>query len=116
MDRALSKYRGIQSPSAWVDDAIALATICRDVEGLWVGLWHPNLTAALGYPGAPEEYERLLRRVVEDMQPYVGTAGDLVRWRRARRLVRARHVAPDGRLELDGVSAIALEDSSGARA
>ena len=31
MDRALSKYQGIESPQAWVEDAIELARACRAV-------------------------------------------------------------------------------------
>src|SRR5256885_8202858 len=48
MDRALSKYRGVEDPERWVAAGLALARACRDVEGLWVGVWHPNLTAPLG--------------------------------------------------------------------
>src|SRR2546430_9989656 len=55
MDRALSKYRGIEDPAAWSKDALELATTARAVGGLWVGLWHPNLTPALGFPDAPPD-------------------------------------------------------------
>jgi hypothetical protein len=99
MDRALSKYRGIEDPFVWVDDALELAAAARAVDGLWVGLWHCNLTPPLGYPGAPEAYGRLLTEITR-REPYIATLDRLVAWRRARRLVRARSVAPDGRVEL----------------
>ena len=47
MDRALSKYRRIERPATWSEDALQLAATARAVGGLWVGLWHPNLTPAL---------------------------------------------------------------------
>ncbi|HTD61532.1 MAG TPA: hypothetical protein VK679_12855 [Gemmatimonadaceae bacterium] len=99
MDRALSKYRGIEDPNAWVDDALELAATARGVEGLWVGLWHCNLTPPLGYPGAPAAYTRLLAEIMRE-SPYVATLDRLVAWRRARRGVRATAVAPDGRCSL----------------
>jgi hypothetical protein len=99
MDRALSKYRGIEDPNAWVDDALELATAAREVNGLWVGLWHCNLTPPLGYPGAPAAYARLLTEIMSE-SPYVATLERLVAWRRARRAVRATAVAPDGRCSL----------------
>jgi hypothetical protein len=95
MDRALSKYQDVEDPGAWVDDALALAETCRALEGLWVGLWHPNLTPALGYPGAPASYERLARTMATQ-EPYMATADQLASWRSARRAVRAERVAPDG--------------------
>src|SRR5204863_71540 len=70
MDRALSKYRGIEDPSQWIDDALALADACRSVNGLWVGIWHPNLVPALGFPGAPHAYRRLVNSLVE-REPWV---------------------------------------------
>lgn len=100
MDRALSKYRGEENPSAWIEDALALADTCRAVGGLWVGLWHPNLTAAAGYPGAPEAYARLVASIVA-ARPYVAPMREMAAWRIARREARARHVAADGRTELD---------------
>lgn len=108
MDRALSKYRGIEDPGAWVDDALELATQCRDVEGLWVGLWHPNLVPSLGYPGAPQAYERLVNTIMRQ-KPYVAPLADIVRWRAARRAVRALTVAADGRTELS--SDFVVEDA-----
>jgi hypothetical protein len=113
MDRALSKYRGIQRASAWVDDALELASVCRDAEGLWIGLWHPNLAPALGYPGAPDEYRRLVRRLTESPSPYVATLGEIVRWRRERRSLRAAQVAPDGRMELQPSRRIPILDEAG---
>ena len=95
MDRALSKYRGVEEPGAWVDDGLRLAAECRAVSGLWVGVWHPNLTPALGYPGAPNAYRRLVRALAAD-DPYFGTLGEIVAWRAARRAVRATAIAPDG--------------------
>jgi hypothetical protein len=95
MDRALSKYRGVEEPGAWVADGLRLATECRAVNGLWVGVWHPNLTPALGYPGAPDAYRRLLRALAAE-DPHFGTLGEIVAWRSSRRAVRARAIAPDG--------------------
>lgn len=95
MDRALSKYRGVEDPGAWVDDALELAELCRGLEGLWVGLWHPNLTPALGYPGAPAAYERLARTIATQ-EPHIATAAQISSWRSARRAVRAERIAPDG--------------------
>ena len=99
MDRALSKYRGVEEPSAWVDDALALARTCRNVGGLWVGLWHCNLTPPLGFPGAPAAYRRLLSEIMVHA-PYVAPLSTVVAWRRFRRGVRVTAVAPDGRCEL----------------
>lgn len=95
MDRALSKYRGVEDPDVWVDDALELAATCRAVEGLWVGIWHPNLTPALGFPGALEAYERLVGALVA-REPFVATMRELVDWRRARRAVSARALDADG--------------------
>ncbi len=99
MDRALSKYRGVEDPNAWIADALALAATCREVEGLWVGLWHPNLVAALGYPDAPDALRRLLASLAAEA-PYWGTLGQIVDWRRARRAVRAKRLARDGTVDL----------------
>ena len=119
MDRALSKYRGIEDPGAWVDDALELAGVCRGLEALWVGLWHPNLTPALGYPGAPGAYERLARTIAEQ-EPHVATLGQIAAWRSARRGVRAERVTPDGRViaSARGVrveTPLVLEDATGRR-
>jgi hypothetical protein len=99
MDRALSKYRGVQDPEAWIADGLGLAATVREAEGLWVGLWHPNLTAALGYPGAPDAFRRMLGALAAE-RPFFGMLGKLVTWRRARRSTRATRVAPDGRVEI----------------
>lgn len=94
MDRALSKYRGVELPDAWIDDALDLAATVRAVGGLWTGLWHPNLTPALGYPGAPAAFARLVASLVSE-QPYTASLGELVTWRAARRAVRVSALAPD---------------------
>lgn len=95
MDRALSKYRGTEDPRVWVHDGLALAEQARAVEGLWVGVWHPNLAPTLGFPGAPEAYDRLLDALLE-RGPYVGTLRELVRWRRQRRRARVERLGADG--------------------
>jgi hypothetical protein len=117
MDRALSKYRGVEDPDAWIDDAFALADRCRSVRGLFVGIWHPNLTPALGFPGAPDAFARLVAGLVE-RGAHIAPLGELVRWRRARRALRAtvsasgavRLVAPG--LVVDG-EPLRLEDAEG---
>jgi hypothetical protein len=108
MDRALSKYRDVEDPAAWVTDALDLASACRSVEGLWVGVWHPNLIPPLGFPDAPAAYARLLDGLLAG-DPFVGTLDELVRWREARAGLRIVRVAPDGRVELEGKSAVPLE-------
>lgn len=108
MDRALSKYRDVEDPHAWVDDALVLARSCRDVDGLWVGVWHPNLTDALGFPGAPAAFERLLDGLLAD-RPYVGTLDDIVEWRARRRRLRIARMAEDGRYELAEALSVPLE-------
>ena len=122
MDRALSKYRGIEDPMAWVEDALELAGTCRELEGLWVGLWHPNLSPALGYPGAPVAFEHLAR-TIRGWEPYMAPLDQISAWRAARRGVRAERIAPDGRVVArpsaesfdSGRSSapIVLEDSTG---
>lgn len=117
MDRALSKYRGVEDPGAWVDDALELAEICRGLEGLWVGLWHPNLTPALGYPGAPAAYERLARSIAGS-EPYLAPLEQIASWRAARREVRAERIAPDGGVvarpgSMKFAVPVVLEDGSG---
>jgi len=98
MDRTLSKYAGIEDPGAWVAEGEALAQVCRQVEGLWVGVWHPNLTPALGFPDAPGAFHALLGRLVAQ-EPFVGPLSALVEWRAARRSIRVRRVTPDGRID-----------------
>ena len=115
MDRAMSKYQHIEDPRAWVEDALELAGTVRDAEGLWVGLWHPNLTAPLGFPGAAKMFPMLLDGLLAD-SPWVCTLSALVRWRTARRGVRAVRAGADG-LHLRGGPAwdgpIVLEDRRG---
>jgi hypothetical protein len=98
MDRALSKYRGIEVPGAWAVDALALAATAREVGGLWVGLWHPNLTPALGFPDAPPVYGATIAGVAAE-SPFLAPLETIVQWRRARRAVRATAIAPDGSVE-----------------
>lgn len=118
MDRALSKYQGTEEPAAWIADAIELANTCRDVEGLWTGIWHPNLSAPLGYPGAPEAYAELLQAAI-DGGAWVATLARIVAWRTARRSVRIRNVTADGRIEAfasaPDAMELVLEDAGGAR-
>ena len=95
MDRALSKYRGIEQPSAWTADALELAATAREVGGLWVGLWHPNLTTPLGFPDAPRAYAATISGVLSE-QPFVAPLHAIAAWRRARRAVRAEAIAADG--------------------
>ena len=109
MDRALSKYQGIEDPQRWVDEALALATRCRAVEGVWVGLWHPNLATALGFPGAEPALDRLLSSLAAD-RPYLGTLEEIVGWRRLRRSVRATTVLADGTPVIRVGHAVPIED------
>jgi hypothetical protein len=103
MDRALSKYQGVEDPNAWVADAVALSAACRAAEGLWVGVWHPNLVPPLGYPGAPAAYAALAQTLVSG-GAYVDTLDEIVAWRRRRRAARIRALAADGRYELAGAA------------
>lgn len=113
MDRAQSKYQGIEHPGAWIDDAMDLAQRCRALGGLWVGLWHPNLTGPLGFPDAPAAYVDLLQRIVEDPNPpAIDTLGKLLEWRRRRRGARARRVGANGVVEWADLPA-PLEDQEG---
>jgi hypothetical protein len=109
MDRALSKYRHVEDPAAWVADALELARVCRNVEGLWVGVWHPNLVPALGYPDAPAAFGQLLDGLLSE-RPFVGTLDEIVAWRRTRAALRVARVAPDGRFDLEQGSAVRLEE------
>lgn len=116
MDRAQSKYQGIEDPARWVDDALELARACQAVDGLWVGLWHPNLTPALGFPGAPAAYDRLVGALLAEA-PFTAALSDIVAWRRLRGAVRARMIAPDGTVILEGPAVrpfeVATEDAAG---
>lgn len=116
MDRALSKYAGIEEPGRWIEDARDLVRECKAVEGAWVGLWHPNTMEALGFPGAEPAFVSLLQTLADD-RPYFGSAHKLVQWRRFRRSVRAARVSVDGRVllttPLGHRTLVALEDESG---
>jgi len=87
MDRAQSKYQGIEDPQRWTEEALVLAERCRSVEGIWVGLWHPNLATALGFPDAVAAFERLVSGLAQE-KPWFASVGDIVEWRRLRRSVR----------------------------
>lgn len=114
MDRALSKYRRIEEPARWVEDGLRLAESCREVNGLWVGIWHPNLTPSLGFPGAVDAYETLVRSLA-DRGPHFAPIGELVEWRRARSSARADRLRPDGTVALASApaAALSLEDAIG---
>jgi hypothetical protein len=116
MDRALSKYAGVEEAGRWIEDARALARECKAVEGAWVGLWHPNTMEALGFPGAEPAFVSLLQALADD-RPYFASAHKLVQWRRFRRSVRAARVSADGRVVLRTVggqrTVIAIEDEAG---
>ncbi|HEU5303900.1 MAG TPA: hypothetical protein VFU40_04585 [Gemmatimonadales bacterium] len=115
MDRALSKYAGVEDARRWVEDGLQLARASRAVEGTWVGLWHPNSTEALGFPGAEAALVHLLQTLANE-RPYFATARKIIEWRRFRRSVRAAHISADGRVVLTampGYSTVAIEDAAG---
>jgi hypothetical protein len=116
MDRALSKYAGVEEAGRWIEDARELARECKAVEGAWVGLWHPNTTEALGFPGAEPAFVSLLQALADD-RPFFASAHRIVQWRRFRRSVRAARVTADGRVILRTTAGqrtvIAIEDESG---
>lgn len=113
MDRAQSKYQRIEDPAAWIADARELTAAARAVGGLWVGLWHPNLTPALGFPGAPAAYAGLVDALARDAdRPYIAPLGELVAWRATRRAARARRIGAEGRVEFSGAP-VPLEDAQG---
>ena len=116
MDRALSKYAGVEEPGRWIEDARELARECKAAEGVWVGLWHPNTMEALGFPGAEPAFVSLLQALADD-RPYFATAHKIVQWRRFRRSVRAARVSADGRVLLSTLggqrAVIAIEDEAG---
>ena len=118
MDRALSKYQSVEDPGAWVEDGLRLANVCRSVSGLWVGVWHPNVFPALGFPGATAAFEHLVGRIAAE-RPFFGTLSTMVRWRSARRRVVARGIDPAGHVhatvEGAGGLELALEDARGRR-
>ena len=116
MDRALSKYTGIEDAERWVEDALELVQECRAVEGVWVGLWHPNSIEALGFPGAEAAFVHLLQTLAGD-RPYFATARKIVEWRRFRRSIRAARITADGRVMLTAAgghsSVVAVENEAG---
>jgi hypothetical protein len=116
MDRALSKYGGVEEAGRWIEDARELARECKAVEGAWVGLWHPNTMEALGFPGAEPAFVSLLQALADD-RPYFGSVYKIVQWRRFRRSVRAARVSSDGRVILTTTAGhrtvIAIEDEAG---
>jgi hypothetical protein len=115
MDRALAKGSGSEEAQRWIEDGMELARACKAVEGVWVGLWHTNLTEALGFPGAEPAFIRLLATLAQE-RPYFGTARKIVEWRRFRRSVRASHISADGRVTLTGAPGhpiVAVEDPAG---
>ncbi len=116
MDRALSKYEGVEEAGRWIEDARELARECKAAEGAWVGLWHPNTMEALGFPGAEPAFVSLLQALADD-RPYFASAHKVVQWRRFRRSVRAARVSADGRVVLSTLegqrTVIAIEDEAG---
>jgi hypothetical protein len=99
MDRALSKYRHVEDPEVWTLDALKVAKPCRDMNGLWTGIWHPNMDASLGFPDAPKAFERLCQLLMAD-SPWATNLGAAVMWRRARRTARAAGIASNGEIRL----------------
>jgi hypothetical protein len=116
MDRALSKYAGVEEPGRWIEDARELVRECKSVEGCWVGLWHPNTMEALGFPGAEPAFVSLLQALADD-RPYFASLQKIVQWRRFRRSVRATRITADGRVALTTAAGhrtlIAIEDEAG---
>ena len=93
-----------------------MARACQKVEGFWVGLWHPNLVPALGFPDAVEEYRRLVQVIIQE-RPYIAPLHTIVNWRKARRSVHALGVSADGavtfRAGTPSVWPLIIEDSRG---
>jgi hypothetical protein len=118
MDRTQSKYQGVEDPMEWARVALETAGRCRDVEGFWSGIWHPNLSAPLGYPGAPEAYRAIVRGLTSDPTAWVTTVGEAVRWRKARRAVAAVGIGAGGEVIAQrpiGSAPVWLEDGHGVR-
>lgn len=113
MDRVQSKYQGDENPSNWIAQALELADACRETGGLWCGLWHPNLTAPLGFPGAPEAYTSLCTALAQ-RAPWFCTLTEAVHWRQRRRGLRAVRVEGGGiSLSGDALDGLVLRDLSG---
>lgn len=116
MDRTQSKYQGIEDPRAWVASALERADRCREVEGFWSGIWHPNLTDALGYPRAPESFRALCEGLAGDPNAWVAPVGEVVAWRRRRRTASAMGMGAAGEVVARaGIAGevIRLEDAAG---
>jgi hypothetical protein len=116
MDRTVSKYQKIEQPGRWIDDATELAEVCAHVEGLWVGLWHTNVTTPLGYPEGERAYRALLL-MLRERSPYIAPLEDIVAWRRRRRHARAIALDEQGRPVAApdaGTAPPPLESASGA--
>ncbi len=99
MDRTHSKYRGEEDPAAWVRDALTLADQVREAQGLWVGLWHPNVSAPLGFPGALDAFATLVQQLAS-RGPWLAPLSEIVEWRAARRGLRGRRRPQGGAIEL----------------
>ncbi|MEK7401959.1 MAG: hypothetical protein AABZ80_06295 [Gemmatimonadota bacterium] len=115
MDRALSKYRHVEDPGVWITDALAIASTVRQVDGLWTGIWHPNMDPALGFPDAPAAFEKLCSSLMSE-SPWATTLGAAVAWRRARRQARAVGATASGEIRLRapaGETRLALEGPDG---
>jgi hypothetical protein len=112
MDRTLSKYAGDESPDSWVADGLARAAEAQAVEGLWVGLWHPNLSAPLGFPGAEAAFESLLAEL-GPRRPHFGTVDELVTWRAIRRAAHVVHIRADGSAVFSSAPTLPFEDVDG---
>lgn len=117
MDRALSKYQGIEDPAAWIEDGLALARSCRQVDGVWCGIWHPNLVPALGFPGALAAYRALVSGLKATGDPWIAPAASVVEWRRARRSVAVAGIDSGGQVLATGarcaLGPLWLEDQHG---
>lgn len=116
MDRTQSKYQGVEEPKEWTRAALECAERCREVEGLWCGIWHPNLSAPLGYPRAPEAFAELAVGLTKDPTAWLTTLGNVVEWRRRRRSAVAQGVGAAGevvaRAAVPGAP-LRLEDAAG---
>ena len=115
IDRARNAHGGVEETQRWIEDGLELARASRAVEGAWVGLWHPNLTEALGFPGAEPAFVQLLQTLAND-RPYFASARKVVEWRRFRRSVRASRISADGRVVLTampGHPTVTIEDQAG---
>ncbi|MEP6744644.1 MAG: hypothetical protein ABJB33_04045 [Gemmatimonadota bacterium] len=117
MDRTQSKYLGVEDPMEWARVALERAERCREVEGLWCGIWHPNLAAPLGYPGAPEAFGFLGRGLAGDATAWLAPLGEVVQWRRRRRSAGAVAIGPTGEVVAHAAhpgAPLWLEDAAGA--